>query len=120
MKICIPIVENLGLLSHVSPHLGTAPMLLLVDLSTLAFRSIPNPPRDEAGRCDPYRALDGQQVDSFIVGGIGAHALDAIERRSVPVYRSVGGRVADALAELIAGRLRILREPTNGPGAARP
>jgi predicted Fe-Mo cluster-binding NifX family protein len=118
MNICIPIVENLGLLSFVSPHFGSAPMFLVVDTSTLAYRSIPNPPLDE-GQCDPYRALGDQPVDSFIVGGIGANALAEIERRKLPVYRSFGGRVADALADLLAGKLRFLREATNGRGPGR-
>ncbi len=118
MRICIPIVENRGLLSPVSPHFAAAPMFLLVDTSTLAFRSIPNPHPTEGRRCDPYRALGGQPVDSFIVGGIGRNALAEIARRNVPVYRALRGRVADALAALIAGKLPTLREGTDGPGWA--
>jgi predicted Fe-Mo cluster-binding NifX family protein len=118
MKICIPIVENRGLLSPVSPHFASAPMFLFVDTSTLAFRSIPNPSPAEGRRCDPFRALGAQPVDSFIVGGIGTNALTEIARRNVPVYRAVRGRVADALAALIAGKLPALREGTDGPGWA--
>lgn len=118
MKLCIPIVENRGLLSPVSPHFAAAPMFLLVDTSTLAFRSIPNPSPEDGRRCDPYRALGDQPVDSFIVGGIGANALTELARRNVPVYRAARGRVADALAAFIAGKLPPLREGTGGPGWA--
>jgi predicted Fe-Mo cluster-binding NifX family protein len=118
MKICIPIVENRGLLSPVSPHFATAPMFLLVDTLTLAFRSIPNLGPAEGCRCDPYRVLGDQPVDSFIVGGIGTNALTEIARRNVPVYRTVRGRVADALAGFIAGKLPTVREGTRGPGWA--
>lgn len=118
MKICIPIVEDRGLLSPVSPHFASAPMFLLVDAATLAFRSVPNPSPAEGARCDPYRSLRGLAIDSFIVGGIGANALTVIRQGNVPVFRTGSDRVADALAELIAGTLPFLSHPRRGPGSA--
>ncbi len=118
MKICIPVLENRGLLSPFSPHFGSAPMFLLVDTAGLAFSSVANPTASEGRRCDPYRSLGGQAVDSFIVAGIGTNALAEIVRRNVPIYRANRARVADALADLIAGKLPPVREGTNGPGCA--
>jgi predicted Fe-Mo cluster-binding NifX family protein len=116
VNVCIPILENRGLLSPVSPHFSAAPMFLLVDSATLAFRSLPNPPPAEGRRCDPYRALREEDVQWFIVGGIGQNALAEIARRNVPVHRTSRGTVADALAGWIAGRLPALRQGTDGPG----
>lgn len=108
--VCLPIEETRGLLSPVSSHFGRAAWFLLVDMATLAHRSVANAPVE--GRCDPYRALAGHAVDTFIVGGIGPRALEEIDRRRIPVYLAPGSGVADALAGYIAGRLPRVREPT--------
>lgn len=68
MNICIPIVEDRGFLSPISPHFARAPMFLLVEPSSLAHRCIPNPD-PEPGRCDLHGALDHEPIGSFIVGG---------------------------------------------------
>ena len=114
MRICVPIVDNLGLLSYVAPHFGSAPAYLVVDTATLAFHPIPNRPH-ERDRCDPYRALEGERIDAFIVIGIGARALAEIARRRLWVYGSLGGRVADVLADYLDGSLKLLRDATDGP-----
>jgi predicted Fe-Mo cluster-binding NifX family protein len=116
--VCFPIVENRGLLSPVSPWLSAAPMFLLVDTETLAFRAIPNDPQRQKDRgCDPCEALGDADVDCVIVGEIEGKALGDIARRNVPVYGGAAGNAADALAAFIAGRLPLLREVT---GASRP
>jgi predicted Fe-Mo cluster-binding NifX family protein len=90
-------------------------MFLVVDTSRLDLRRIPNREPDQPGaRCDPFRALGEEPVDSFIVGGIGARALQGIARRNLPVYGTALRNVADALAAFTAGRLALLRE--GGPG----
>jgi predicted Fe-Mo cluster-binding NifX family protein len=38
MRVCIPIAKGLGLESRVSPHFGSAPLFMLVDPETRAFR----------------------------------------------------------------------------------
>lgn len=116
MKLCVPIVEDRGLLSPVSPHFGHAPAFLIVDTATLAFRSIPNPIQTEGPRCDLQRALAEHRIEAYVVGGIGARALAGIAERSVPVYRAARGSVADALAELVAGNLPTVSGGSDGPG----
>jgi predicted Fe-Mo cluster-binding NifX family protein len=112
VRICIPIAENRGLLSPVAARFDAAPMFLLVDTATLAYRTIPNPPPEDGKRWDPHQALAGQVVDAFIVATIGASALTQLTRQGVPVYGAPAGRVADALADLIGGRLRAVRGAT--------
>ncbi|GAO04708.1 NifB/NifX family molybdenum-iron cluster-binding protein [Anaeromyxobacter sp. PSR-1] len=114
--LCIPIEENRGLLSPVSRHFGRAPAFLLVDAATLAHRVLPNAPSEHP--CDPCRALVNEDIDVFLVGGIGAHALEKIRgRRRIPVYRAPPGRVADALALHIAGRLPVVLDECRPPDA---
>lgn len=114
MRICIPIAENRGLLSPLSPRLETSPMFLLVDTATLAYRTIPYVPSDAA----PHPALASEGVDAFIVPAAGAGGAIRELGRSRPVYAAPAGRVADALAELIAGRLQAIHAPP--PAVARP
>lgn len=116
MKICVPIAEDRGLLSPVSPHFGHAPSFLIVDTATLAFRSVPNPLRTEGPRCDLQRALSEHRVEAYVVVGIGAKAVAGIAARGVPIYRAARGRVADALAELVAGNLPTVSGASDGPG----
>lgn len=114
--LCIPIEENRGLLSPVSRHFGRAPAFLLVDAATLAHRVLPNTPSEHP--CDPCRALVNEDIDVFLVGGIGAHALEKIRaRRRIAVFRAPPGRVADALALHIAGRLPVVQEECRPPDA---
>lgn len=116
MRFCIPILEDRGLLSPVSPHFGAAPMFLIVDGATLAYRSVPNPAGEAGPRCGVPGALSSHGIDAYIVGGIGDHALAEIARTRAPVWRADRGRVADALADQLAGRLPLVREGTKGPG----
>ncbi len=102
--ICIPIDENLGLLSRVAARFCEAPNFLLVETDTLTFRAIPNP---RGLGCDPRVLLRGAMVDVFIVSDAGADTLRDPPPLDAPVYRAPAGSVADAIAALIAGRLRL-------------
>ncbi|ABC82022.1 NifB/NifX family molybdenum-iron cluster-binding protein [Anaeromyxobacter dehalogenans] len=114
--LCIPIEENRGLLSPVSPHFGRAPAFMLVDAATLAYRVVPNAPGERP--CDACRALADEDIDVFLVGGIGTQALERIRaRRRIAVLRTPSGRVADALALHIAGRLPVVQEECCPPDA---
>lgn len=113
MKIvCVPIEEDRGLLSPVSPEFASAPMFLLVDSATLAFRSIPNTAqrREERG-CDRCGALEDTLVDLLVVGRIERDAIDQLASRGVAVHGGACGTAVDALAALIGGRLPAL-DPT--------
>lgn len=108
MRICIPIAENRGLLSPLSPRVETAPMFLLVDTATLAYRTIPYAPGAADDDASPSHALASEVVDAFIVSAAGGSGAAHDLSRSIPVYAAPAGRVADALADLIAGRLQPL------------
>jgi len=104
--VCVPILEHEGLLSRISPEFSAAPLFLLVDIATLAFRAVPNTPERQKNRgCNPCGALEDATVDLVIVDGIDPHALGQITRRGVPVHGRARGNVADALASFIGGAL---------------
>jgi predicted Fe-Mo cluster-binding NifX family protein len=89
MKICFPVQKDEGMSSEVYNHFGSAPMFMLVDAETNSIAPISN--RDEHhvhGACSPMKALNNQQVDALVVGGIGAGALNGLNRMGVRVFRS--------------------------------
>jgi len=89
MKICFPIQNDNGIESAVYNHFGSAPIFLVMDTETNSVASINNRDQHHAhGACNPMKALDNQQVDAIVVGGIGAGALTRLNQMGITVYRS--------------------------------
>ena len=106
MKLCIPVAENEGLNSVVYGHFGSAPLFVMVDSETMAIEPLTNRDQDHVhGACSPLRALAGRHVDAVIVGGIGAGAVNGLQRAGIAVYQSPAQTVADAVAQFNQGRL---------------
>jgi len=106
MNVCIPIVQDEGLESRVSPHFGSAPLFLIVDSETRALRTVPNTDQHhQHGGCHPQRLLGPEGVDAFVVGGVGAGALSQLERAGATVYGGGTRTVAEVLEALKAGTL---------------
>jgi predicted Fe-Mo cluster-binding NifX family protein len=96
MKICFPVQTNEGLSSIVYGHFGSAPIFLVLDTDTNAVSAINN--RDQHhvhGACNPMKALDNQQVDAIVVGGIGAGALTRLNQMGIRVHRAQAETVAE-------------------------
>jgi predicted Fe-Mo cluster-binding NifX family protein len=89
MVICIPVSQDEGLKSRVSAHFGSAPFFMLVDAEQRTLRTVPNRNQHHAhGQCQPLAAIQGEQVDAIVVGGIGAGALARIQAAGVEVLWS--------------------------------
>jgi predicted Fe-Mo cluster-binding NifX family protein len=106
MTICIPVTQDLGTASPLSPHFGSAPLFVLADLSSGALRTIPNRNHHhEHGKCSPLSALAGETLGGIVVGGIGAGALAKLEAAGIQVFRSAHATVGETLAAYRAGAL---------------
>jgi len=107
VKLCIPVEKDLGLESPVCGHFGSAPCFMIVDAETGAHRAIENRnTHHQHGGCAPLAALSGEQVDGWVVGGIGTGALRKLEATGVPVLRAEHRTVASTLVAYQAGTLR--------------
>ncbi len=94
MKLCFPVKEVSGLESEVYEHFGSAPAFFIVDSSTKAFKVVHNADRQHAhGMCNPVGAIEGQEVDAVIVGGIGGGALMKLNRAGIDVYKAMAKTV---------------------------
>jgi predicted Fe-Mo cluster-binding NifX family protein len=99
MKICFPVQKNEGLQSAVYGHFGSAPIFLIFDTNTSSFTAIAN--RDEHhvhGACNPMKALDNQQVDAIVVGGIGAGALTKLNQMGITVHRAQAETIVENMS----------------------
>jgi predicted Fe-Mo cluster-binding NifX family protein len=99
MKLCFPVQANEGIESAVYNHFGSAPLFMVVDTQTNAVSAVSN--RDQHhvhGACNPMKALDNQQVDAIIVGGIGAGALTRLNQMGITVHRSQAPTIRENLA----------------------
>ena len=103
MKVCFPIEKDQGLASVVFGHFGSAPMFLLVDTEVYQSTVITNSDQHHShGACNPLKALSGQQIDGIVVGGIGAGALNHLQRSGLRVFKAQGTTVQENV-EMIAG-----------------
>ena len=109
MKICFPVETNEGLNSAVYGHFGSAPLFMVVDTDANTVASISN--RDQHhvhGACNPMKALDNQQVDAIVVGGIGAGALTRLNQMGITVHRSQADTIQENLALFASKSLPVL------------
>ena len=109
MKIAFPVQDDIGIDSIVYNHFGSAPVFLIVDPATGAIISVSNRDQHHAhGACNPMRALDNQQVDAVVVGGIGPGALAGLNRMGIAVHRSLAVTIGENLALHAAGGLPVI------------
>jgi predicted Fe-Mo cluster-binding NifX family protein len=106
MKICFPVQKNDGLDSSVYNHFGSAPIFVVVDTDTNSIASINNGDQHHThGACNPMKALDNQQVDAIVVGGIGAGALTRLNQMGIKVHRSQAETIGANMALLTSQNL---------------
>ncbi len=98
MKVCLPVDQVNGLVSKISPNFRSAPALLLVDTSTGDFLAIDA----TSGACGAMPPDVGRVV---CAGGMGRGMFEGLRQRGVGVFTTSAVTVAEALAELAAGRL---------------
>lgn len=96
MKICFPVESDRGLDSDVFGHFGSAPMFVVFDTEAASVSTINNQDLGHVhGLCNPLKALDGKIVDAVVVGGIGAGAINKLNKMGIKVYRASKGTIQD-------------------------
>ncbi|CCK79195.1 MULTISPECIES: NifB/NifX family molybdenum-iron cluster-binding protein [Desulfobacula] len=96
MKICFPVESDKGLESEVFGHFGSAPLFVVFDTKAQSTDTISNQDLGHVhGMCNPLKALDGKMVDIIIVGGIGAGAINKLNKMGIKVYKALKGTVQD-------------------------
>jgi predicted Fe-Mo cluster-binding NifX family protein len=109
MKVCFPVQEDEGVGSTVYNHFGSAPIFVVVDVDSNSVTTINN--RDQHhthGACNPMKALDNQKIDAIVVGGIGAGALNGLNRMGIKVHRSQAATIQENIELMKKGTLAEL------------
>ena len=106
MKICFPVQNNNGIDSLVYSHFGSAPVFVIVDTESGSVKSLSNGDQHhEQGACNPVMALNNEQVDAIVVGGIGGGALNKLNQKGIKVFRAQQPTVSENVALFNAGVL---------------
>ncbi len=106
MKICFPVDNDNGLASDIFGHFGSAPFFVVYDTQNSAVSVINN--RDLGhihGQCNPMKALNNQQVDAVVVGGIGGGAITGLNNRGIKVYKAAPGTIRENIGQFEKGAL---------------
>jgi predicted Fe-Mo cluster-binding NifX family protein len=117
MNICIPVTQDSGLESRVSPQFGSASFFVIVDPESRACRTVPIASgSDEHGRRQPMAALEGQAIDGVVVVGIGPGALSKLQAAGIRVYMARAGSAAQAIESFNSGALAEITPAATRPG----
>jgi predicted Fe-Mo cluster-binding NifX family protein len=117
MNICIPVTQDSGLESRVSPQFGSASFFVIVDSESRVCRTVPIASGDDKhGRRQPMAALEGQTIDGVVVVGIGPAALSKLQAVGIRVYMARAGSAAQAIEAFNNGALAEITPAATRPG----
>jgi predicted Fe-Mo cluster-binding NifX family protein len=95
--------------SVVYGHFGSAPAFIIVDTESGQVLGLNNRNmHHEHGACNPIMALNGNQIDVMVVGGIGPGALMKLNAIGIKVYGAAATTVRENIALLGDNRLQEL------------
>ena len=107
MKVGFTIEVNEGLESIVYDHFGSAPAFLIVDMEQEQTATVDNSDNHQVhGACNPAAALGSSQIDTMVVGGIGAGAIMKLNAMGVRVFQAGASSVKENIALLRENKLR--------------
>ena len=105
MRICIPTENSSGTSANVYGHFGSAPYFTIYDTDKNTFEVIANPNEHHAhGTCHPMMTLREKNIDVVVCGGMGARAVQNLNKEGIKVYRATAGIVEEIIIQYEQGR----------------
>lgn len=116
-KLCIPIEAEQGLDSEISAYFGRAKKFMFVELRKNQIKNFyfkDNPYREKEIRAglEASKFVVKEKIDSIITKEMGPISLHTLRDNIVDVYQGIDGNVKGLLEKFLAGKLKILKEPT--------
>ena len=105
MNVCIPVDRLQDGASSVCAHFGSAPAFLIVNTEVGTYRTMATTGQH---MCGAISALQRENVESVIVGGIGMGALNRLAAAGIQVFAAQHATVDENLAALKAGQLPLV------------
>ena len=108
MRVAIPVLEDKGLNSPLSPHFGRCPFFVIAEVDGQEVKSsevITNPyyPNHEPGQIPAF--IHSQKVNVMLSGGMGGRAIQFFEQYGIEAATGASGSAADSLKTYLAGKL---------------
>ena len=102
MKIAIP--SEYG---HVNQHFGMSKEFTIIELDgdSIVSQKIISSESLQHNHSGLAGLMKDESVDTVIVGGIGAHALQALEQSGLKVVSGGSGKIGDVVARFARGEL---------------
>ena len=118
MKICFPIGEDYSTDSRILEHLGSAPILMVVDTDTGASVSFNNRIKSDGHQCVPFKALRGMSIDAAVADSICDKALNILTDNGVAVFIRPSATISGTLQLILSGKIAYLppRQVNTGRG----
>ena len=99
--------------SNLDPRFGRAAYFIIVDPETMAFEVVENSQNlnlTQGAGIQAGKTIVDNHVDVVITGHCGPKAFKVLQQAGVKVVTGAGGRVTDAVAQFITGKLEISAE----------
>lgn len=113
-RVVVPVIENKGEASRLSPHFGRAPFFAIADFSaegqekTLTFQS--NQSTHFGGQGRPPTQILSFQPHVIITFGMGPRALSIFQEAGVAVMRATSDTLGQVLTAFVRNELLELTE----------
>lgn len=111
--ICIPSLNEGGLLSDISMHFGKTPYFTFIKLEEGEIKDedvIKSLGKHRGGSKTPAEIITGFGADVLICGNLGPKAVSMLRDNGIRVFSGASGTVNDALKEWKLGKLSIADE----------
>jgi len=118
--ICVPTLDEGGLLSEVSIHFGKSPYFTLIELEKGEIKEInvtKSTGRHRSGSKTPAEIIIGSRANVLICGNLGPKAISMLRNSEIEVFSGASGKVKDVIKEWKRGMLSVTdKSPCKGEG----
>ena len=116
-KICIPLKEDKALDSEISDHFGRAKKFIFATtddgrIKEYYMKDNPYQGKEIRAGLDASLFVIKEKVDSIITKEMGPISLHTLRDSIVDVYQGTDGNAGGLLQKFLAGKLKLLKEPT--------
>lgn len=111
--ICIPTLDDSGLLSSISMHFGKASYFTFIKLENGKIKeitAIENEGKHNGGAGMPTEFILDRKVDILICGGLGTKAKSMLQHKGIEVISGASGKVKNIFDEWKVGMLQLADE----------
>jgi predicted Fe-Mo cluster-binding NifX family protein len=111
--ICIPTLDEGGLLSDISMHFGKTPYFTFITIEDDEIKNIDvieSFGKHKGGSKTPAELILSSKADVLICGSLGSKAVSMLRDSGIEVFSGASGKVKDALKEWKSGMLKIADE----------